>query len=225
MKFTSHFYAMVDPLAGHDPVELAGLMLDAGARVLQLRLKDVCARDFLAAARAVAALCRKADAIALVNDRVDIAMLSGAAGVHLGQTDLPLKAARKLMGPGAIIGISTAGVEQAAAAEAGGADYIGFGPMYPGGAKQNSLARAWRCCVRCAPSSAFRSWQSVASPRSGFRKSLPPAPTPPRLSPTSSMPATSPPRSEVSWPCTPRLEHPNIRACRKTQIPFALGLF
>jgi thiamine-phosphate pyrophosphorylase len=141
MKFTSHFYAMVDPLAGHDPVELAALMLDAGARVLQLRLKDACARDFLAAARAVAALCRKVDAIALINDRVDIAMLSGAAGVHLGQTDLPLKAARKLLGPGAIIGISTAGVEQAAAAEAGGADYIGFGPMYPGGAKQNSFGK------------------------------------------------------------------------------------
>ncbi len=141
MKFSSHFYAMVDPLAGHDPVELARLLLDAGVRILQLRLKEACARDFLTAARAIAALCRKADATLLINDRVDIAMLSGAAGVHLGQTDLPLKAARKLMGPNAIIGISTASVEQAEAAEAGGADYIGFGPMYPGGAKQNESGK------------------------------------------------------------------------------------
>ena len=141
MKFSSHFYAMVDPLAGHDPVELARLLLDAGVRILQLRLKEACARDFLTAARTIAALCRKADATLLINDRVDIAMLSGAAGVHLGQTDLPLKAARKLMGPNAIIGISTASVEQAEAAEAGGADYIGFGPMYPGGAKQNESGK------------------------------------------------------------------------------------
>lgn len=141
MKFNSHFYAMVDPLAGHDPVDLARLMLDAGARVLQLRLKDACARDFLAAARTIAELCRKTGAILLVNDRVDIAMLSGATGVHLGQTDLPLRAARKLMGQQAIIGISTASVEQAEAAEAAGADYIGFGPMYPGGAKQNAFGK------------------------------------------------------------------------------------
>ncbi len=132
---------MVDPLAGHEPVELAGILIDAGARVLQLRLKETCGRDFLAAAREIAALCRKAAAILLVNDRVDIAMLSGAAGVHLGQTDIPIRAARKLMGPGAIIGISTASIDQARAAEAGGADYIGFGPMYPGGAKQNASGK------------------------------------------------------------------------------------
>ncbi len=120
---------------------MATLLIDAGARVMQLRLKDACGRDFLAAAREIAALCRKANAILLVNDRVDIAMLSGAAGVHLGQTDIPLRAARKLMGPGAIIGISTASIDQARAAQAGGADYIGFGPMYPGGAKQNASGK------------------------------------------------------------------------------------
>ncbi len=136
MKLPSHFYAMVDPIAGHDPVELAAMMLEAGARVIQLRLKDACGRDFLKAAREIAALCQKSGAMLLINDRVDIAILSNAAGVHLGQTDIPLRAARKLIGPDRIIGISTAGVEQARAAEAGGADYIGFGPMYPGGAKQ-----------------------------------------------------------------------------------------
>ena len=136
MKLPSHFYAMVDPLAGHDPVELALILLDAGAQVMQLRLKDACGRDFLKAAREIAALCQARGAMLLVNDRIDIAMLSGAAGVHLGQTDIPLRAARKLIGPDRIIGISTASVEQARAAEGAGADYIGFGPMYPGGAKQ-----------------------------------------------------------------------------------------
>lgn len=141
MKLASHFYAMIDPLAGHEPVELATILIDAGARVLQLRLKDTCGRDFLTAAREIAAFCKKADAILLVNDRVDIAMLAGATGVHLGQTDIPLRAARKLMGPGAIIGISTASIDQARAAEAGGADYIGFGPIYSGGAKQNASGK------------------------------------------------------------------------------------
>jgi thiamine-phosphate pyrophosphorylase len=136
VKLPSHFYAMVDPLAGHDPVELARTMLEAGVRVMQLRLKEACGRDFLKAAREIAALCEKSGAMLLINDRIDIALLSDAAGVHLGQTDIPLRAARKLMGPGRIIGISTASVEQARTAEAGGADYIGFGPMYPGGAKQ-----------------------------------------------------------------------------------------
>ena len=128
---------MVDPLADHEPVELARMMLEAGARVMQLRLKDACGRDFLKAAREIAALCQRSGAMLLVNDRIDIAMLAGAAGIHLGQTDIPLRAARKLMGQDRIIGISTASVEQARAAQAGGADYIGFGPMYPGGAQAN----------------------------------------------------------------------------------------
>lgn len=128
---------MVDSSSRDDPVTLAETYLDAGARVLQLRLKDLPARDLLAAARAIATRCRRYDALFIVNDRVDIAMLAEAGGVHLGQTDLPLAAARLLVGRELIIGISTHNVEQALAAEQGGADYIGFGPMYPGGLKQN----------------------------------------------------------------------------------------
>ncbi len=145
MKLPSHFYAIVDPIAGHDPVDLAGTMLEAGARILQLRLKNVTTRDFLAAARAISQLCHRRDALFIVNDRIDITMLSDADGVHLGQNDLPFEAGRELLGPDKIIGVSTSGVEMAHAAEAGGADYIGFGPMYPGGlkntAKGQGLAR------------------------------------------------------------------------------------
>ncbi len=77
----------------------------------------------------------------IVDDRADIAMLAGAAGVHLGQEDLPLEAARRLVGRDMIIGISTHGVEQAVAAERGGADYIGFGPLYPGGLRNNAAGK------------------------------------------------------------------------------------
>lgn len=135
MQMPSHLYAMIDPAGGHEPVALAQILIDAGARILQLRLKDATARDFFAAARAIVPLARAAGAKLIINDRVDIAMLSEADGVHIGQQDLPLEAARRLLGPHRIIGVSTHSVEQARTAEAGGADYIGFGAMYSGGLK------------------------------------------------------------------------------------------
>lgn len=141
MKFPSHFYAMVDPAGGNEPAALARTLLDAGARVMQLRLKDASSRDLLAAAREIAAMCRERRAMLIVDDRADVAMLAGAAGVHLGQQDLPLEAARRLVGRDLIIGISTHSVEQALAAERGGADYIGFGPLYPGGLRNNSAGK------------------------------------------------------------------------------------
>jgi thiamine-phosphate pyrophosphorylase len=154
MKLPSHFYAMVYPAGGHEPVALARILLDAGARVMQLRLKSASGRDLLAAAREIAAICRKRGAMLIVDDRADIAMLAGAAGVHLGQEDLPLEAARRLVGHDIVIGISTHSVEQAVAAERGGADYIGFGPLYAGGLRNNAagkglgLLREVRAAVR-----------------------------------------------------------------------------
>ena len=74
----SHFYAMVDPIAGHAPVDLARILLSAGARILQLRLKRASGRDFLSAARTIAELCREHRALFIVNDRADIAMLQPA---------------------------------------------------------------------------------------------------------------------------------------------------
>jgi thiamine-phosphate pyrophosphorylase len=154
MKFPSHFYAMVDPAGGHEPLALARILLDAGARAMQLRLKRAPGRELLAAARAIAALCRERGAMLFVDDRADIAMLAGAAGVHLGQEDLPLDAARRLVGRDMLVGISTHSVEQARAAERGGADYIGFGPLYAGGLRNNpagqglAMLRAVRAAVK-----------------------------------------------------------------------------
>ena len=154
MKLPSHFYAMVDQAGGHEPVALARILLDAGVRVMQLRLKSASGRDLLAAARAIATMCRERGAMLIVDDRTDIAMLAGADGVHLGQEDLPLEAARRLAGSEMIIGISTHSVEQAVAAERCGAHYIGFGPVYPGGLRNNAtgkggdLLREVRAAVR-----------------------------------------------------------------------------
>ena len=135
MRFPSHFYAIVDTAGGHEPVALAQILLDAGVKLMQLRLKDAGSRDFLAAARAIAGLCRNHRAMLIVNDRADIAKLADAAGVHVGQEDLPLEAARQIVGAGKVVGVSAHTVEQALAAEQYGADYIGFGAIYSGGLK------------------------------------------------------------------------------------------
>jgi thiamine-phosphate pyrophosphorylase len=141
MKLPSQFYAMVDTSGGQDPVALARILLEAGASILQLRLKDAGSRDFLAAAREIATLCHGRSAILIVNDRADIAKLAGADGVHVGQDDLPLADARAIMGADSIVGVSTHSVEQARIAAAGGADYIGFGAIYSGGLKQVANAQ------------------------------------------------------------------------------------
>jgi thiamine-phosphate pyrophosphorylase len=141
MKMPSVYYAMVDPAGGHEPVALAALLLGAGARILQLRLKDATSREFLAVAREMVRLCRARGALAIINDRADIARLAEADGVHVGQEDLPARMAREVVGPGRIVGVSTHNVEQARAAQADGADYIGFGAIYSGGLKNVANAQ------------------------------------------------------------------------------------
>lgn len=124
-------YGMVDlqPGEGHRAVPLAAALLDGGARVLQLRMKRADAREILAACEALRPLCA-GRATLIVNDRLDVALAAAADGVHLGQSDLPLAAARRLVPPGMLIGISTHDEAQALAAASGGADYIGFGPVF-----------------------------------------------------------------------------------------------
>lgn len=110
--------------------EIARRVLAGGAGILQLRGKGLTSRELLEQAREIRELTRKAGATFIVNDRADIAMLSEADGVHLGQDDLPISEARKILGRGKLIGISTHNMEQALKAEQEGADYIGFGPVF-----------------------------------------------------------------------------------------------
>jgi thiamine-phosphate pyrophosphorylase len=102
----------------------------AGVRFFQYRNKSGSKKSIYDAARLLAQAARKAGVLFLVNDHADIAAAVDADGVHLGQDDLPIEAARKLLGGHGIIGISTHSREQAIAAEASGADYIGFGPIF-----------------------------------------------------------------------------------------------
>ena len=124
-------YAILDPEQIKDRATETVLreLLEGGIKLLQLRAKAMIPVDFLRLACATRTLTRSYACSLIVNDRVDIALACDADGVHLGQEDLPLHAARKLMGD-RIIGISTHSTEQAKEAEDGGADYIGFGPMF-----------------------------------------------------------------------------------------------
>jgi thiamine-phosphate pyrophosphorylase len=134
-------YAIVDPLdTGRDPVALAQALLAGGARCLQLRLKAASAHDVLLAARAIAAHARAAGALFFVNDRADLARAAGADGVHLGQEDLPPAAARRVLGPGKLVGVSTHDLDELHAAVAAGADYVGVGPIHATTSKANPLA-------------------------------------------------------------------------------------
>lgn len=139
-RFPDPIYPIVDP--GNRPrrshVELAAAILAAGARFVQLRVKSESTRNFVEIARAVKTLTDRYSASLLVNDRVDIAQLVGAAGVHLGQEDLSAIDARRWLGSGKLIGVSTHNLPQARAAiESGVVDYLGFGPIFPTSNKSN----------------------------------------------------------------------------------------
>jgi len=150
-------YAIVDPLdTGREPAALAAALLRGGARLVQLRWPGASARELLAAALAIRPLARAAGALFLVNDRPDVARAAEAEGVHLGQDDLPVAAARRVLGAGRLIGVSTHDPGQARAAEAAGADYLGVGPVYATATKPDALAprglalvSAVRAAVRC----------------------------------------------------------------------------
>jgi len=131
------FYAIVDPSLCADPVSIAQEILYGGCAAMQLRAKTLHDRDQLALARRLLNLCKTRGVPLFINDRVDIARACGAHGVHLGQTDLPLAEARSCY-PGALIGISTHDRTQATVAIAGGADLIGFGPVFPTRTKYNA---------------------------------------------------------------------------------------
>ena len=106
-----------------------------GANIIQLRDKTSSKLEVLEKARALRWLTKEYDVPFIVNDHIDVAIAVDADGVHLGQDDLPLEEARKILGPEKIIGISTHSIDQAKAAENGGADYIGVGPVFPTGTK------------------------------------------------------------------------------------------
>ena len=117
--------------AGRDLDTVLEAALEGGARIVQLREKTLPSGTLFPLAERLRARCRAAGVPFIVNDRVDLAVAVGADGVHLGQDDLPPAAARALLKPGMILGLSTHSVAQAEAAQTAGADYVAVGSMYP----------------------------------------------------------------------------------------------
>jgi len=119
-------YAIVGDEA---PVESARAAVEGGAAVVQVRMKRAPAGEILAAARRIVELCRDR-ALVIVNDRADLAVLSGADGVHLGDEDLPVAEARRLCGDALLVGRTTRSAEEGRVALAQGADHLGYGPVF-----------------------------------------------------------------------------------------------
>lgn len=124
-------YPLTDTtISGLSHIEQVRQLLAGGATLIQMREKHVAPKQFVADAAEACSLARAHGARLIVNDRVDIALAAGADGVHLGQDDLPVKAARSLLGDRAIIGFSTHNLEQVRAALELPIDYLAFGPVY-----------------------------------------------------------------------------------------------
>lgn len=129
-------YAVVDAEVADRPLALAFQALNAGCAVVQLRAKRLDDVSFLEIAKRVRSACTHANVPFVVNDRADIARLVGADGLHLGQEDLSIEDARRVVGD-MQIGVSTHTLEQASKADAEGADLIAFGPIFETKTKAN----------------------------------------------------------------------------------------
>ena len=118
--------------------ELTKLAIRGGADTMQFRQKSGSTREMIECATQMRQLCADHEVVFIVNDRVDVAIASRADGVHLGQDDFPIPLARKLLGEGRIIGGSAATMEEARKCLSDGADYVGFGPVYPTRSKDDA---------------------------------------------------------------------------------------
>ena len=112
--------------------------LKGGATCVQLREKELDGAAFLEEAKVLAALCRRYGVPLIINDNVEVALASGADGVHVGQEDLTVEQVRRMAGDRLIVGVSAHSVEQALAAQAGGADYLGVGAVFATATKSDA---------------------------------------------------------------------------------------
>jgi thiamine-phosphate pyrophosphorylase len=133
-------HVLTETLEDRSHVELAALALAGGAGVIQYRRKLGPTRLMVEEAAAILKLCLAHQAILIINDRLDVALAAHAHGVHLGREDLPWETARRFLGKDKILGCSAASLEDAAAARAAGADYVGYGPVFPTISKNDASA-------------------------------------------------------------------------------------
>jgi len=126
---------------GRSNLEVVEAAVAGGVDLVQYRDKTATAREYYQRGATLLELCRRLGVPLLFNDHADIAALLGADGIHLGQDDLPVAEARRLLGPDATLGVSTHDVPEAHEAIAAGADYINIGPVFPTQTKQVALAK------------------------------------------------------------------------------------
>ena len=134
-------YVIIDPLvtAGRPPEYIAEEALEGGAKILQLRDKTRDKGLSIGLAQTLNQLCREKDALLIINDHADLAAAVDAHGVHVGQEDLPVESARKVLKDHQIVGRSNHHAKEALASQARGADYIAVGAMYPTGSKDQPI--------------------------------------------------------------------------------------
>ncbi|RQD78105.1 MAG: thiamine phosphate synthase [Candidatus Syntrophonatronum acetioxidans] len=138
--FQLKLYVITNPQLsrGRSHQEVVSRALEGGARTVQLRDKELSARELLEEGREILNLTRQNKATLIVNDRVDVALALEAEGVHLGEEDLPLPLARKIAGPRLIIGATVRTPEKALWAQKKGADYLGAGAIFPSSTKDSA---------------------------------------------------------------------------------------
>ena len=138
---TLRLYAVTDRTWAADEEAFFRQVEDAvrgGAAIVQLREKRLEDAAFLAEAKRFVSLCRRLGAVSIINDRADIALTSGADGVHVGQSDLEAERARALLGPDKIVGVSAHSPEEARQARKAGANYLGCGAAFATGTKSDA---------------------------------------------------------------------------------------
>ncbi len=140
VKSISGLYLIIDTqaLKGRSHIDVASQAIHGGAKTVQLRDKLQSKRELLPIAQKLSKLCTEHNVLFIMNDYLDLALASDADGLHLGQDDLPIKVARKLLPMDKILGCSTTTVDQAITAESEGADYIAVGSIYPTPSKETA---------------------------------------------------------------------------------------
>ncbi|MFH1689816.1 MAG: thiamine phosphate synthase, partial [Candidatus Eisenbacteria bacterium] len=132
------YLILTSPVISH--VELAAAACERGVKALQLREKDMPDAELIELALKIEDVTRGTSTLLIINDRLDIAVAAGADGVHLGRSDASIATARSVLGRNTLVGLSTRTPDEAEAARAAGADYIGIGPIFPTDTKPDALA-------------------------------------------------------------------------------------
>ena len=123
---------------GRKNTEVAKILLDVGVRIIQYREKHKTWREKYAEASEIAVMCKKCGETFIMNDSVDLAVACGADGIHVGQDDAPVQIVKKIAGQNVFVGVSTNTTKELQGALADGADYVGFGPMFPTSSKSDA---------------------------------------------------------------------------------------